>query len=704
MSFRHSLLLTSALAWLGMVPVQASAQAPAAGDDLESLQEKAMKAAVLKVAPCVVQIETSGGTDLIGTGPQGPQIRKGIGPTTGLIVASEGYIISSAFNFANKPQFIVVAVPGRKDRFPAKVVANDETRMLTLLKIEGAGNLPVPAATPRKDIKVGQWSLALGRTWSGPENPPSVSVGIISALDRIWGKAVQTDAKVSPVNYGGPLVDIHGKVQGILVPASPRAQDDTAGVEWYDGGIGFAIPLEDVNAVLPRMIQGQNLRRGLVGITPRQVPGVDVFNAPPVVDTVAPDSAADKAGMKPGDLIIEVDGAPVVRHAQVLHLLGRKYEGDKASLKIRRGKEEINFPNLTLTGAVTAYVHPFLGIVPMRDDPELGVEVRYIYPKSPADTAGIKEGDRILTIGRGKETPKPFQGKEGLAAALNAYQPGMEVTVEVRRKETKDLSTLTLKLGPMPETIPDQLPKDATLKKALAPKKAVDPKAPMPPMPAKKEEKKEAKKPETGFFYRTNAAGDHQYWVYVPENYDPNISHALVVWLHPAGKSTEKDAKAMARNWEDDCFDHHIILVGPKAENDTGWLRNEAGFVLEVIRDMLGTYTIDHQRVVAHGWGAGGQLAYYLGFHARDLVRGVAVTGAVLTGQVADNVANQRLAFFVVAGGKDPLAKAIGEAKGKLADKKMPVIYREIPDMGSQYPTETVLAELVRWIDSLDRL
>ena len=88
--------------------------------------------------------------------------------------------------------------------------------MLTLLKIE-ASNLPVPAATPKKDIKVGQWAVAVGRTWGSVETPPSMSIGIISAIDRIWGKAVQTDAKVSPVNYGGPLVDVSGRVQGVLV-------------------------------------------------------------------------------------------------------------------------------------------------------------------------------------------------------------------------------------------------------------------------------------------------------------------------------------------------------------------------------------------------------------------------------------------------------------------------------------------------------
>src|SRR5262249_3858670 len=85
-----------------LLPV--AAEAPE--DDLDGLQEKALKAAVLKVAPSVVQIETSGGTDLIGSGPGGPQIRKGIGPTTGLVVAPDGFVISSAFNFANKPAAI----------------------------------------------------------------------------------------------------------------------------------------------------------------------------------------------------------------------------------------------------------------------------------------------------------------------------------------------------------------------------------------------------------------------------------------------------------------------------------------------------------------------------------------------------------------------------------------------------------------------
>ena len=325
-----------------------AAPAPAA-DDFDALREAAIKAALQKVAPCTVQIETSGGTDIIGSGPRGPQVRKGIGPTTGLIVAADGYIISSAFNFANKPSAIFVAVPGQKERFVAKVVATDQTRMLTLLKIDATG-LPIPAAAPKKEILVGQTALALGRTLDpNLEHSPSLSVGIVSAVGRIWGKAIQTDAKVSPANYGGPLVDIQGRVQGVLVPASPRSQDETAGIEWYDSGIGFAIPLEDINAVLPRLREGKDLHKGVLGITPK---GGDIFGAVPEIATVAPDSTAARAGIKPGDIIKEIDGVPVVRQAQVMHLLGPKYEGDTISVKLQRGKEEINLSNLKLSGAL----------------------------------------------------------------------------------------------------------------------------------------------------------------------------------------------------------------------------------------------------------------------------------------------------------------------------------------------------------------
>ena len=171
------------------------------------------------VAPSVVRIQTVGGLDRVG------RVLTGTAATTGVVVSADGFVISSAFNFVSRPSSVLVTLfDGR--RFPAKIVANDRARMLTLLKIEADG-LSVPRVAARKDFRVGQWAIAMGRTYESPL--PSLSVGIISALDRIWGRALQTDAKISPANYGGPLVDIRGQVIGVLVPLSQRQAGRTAG-------------------------------------------------------------------------------------------------------------------------------------------------------------------------------------------------------------------------------------------------------------------------------------------------------------------------------------------------------------------------------------------------------------------------------------------------------------------------------------------
>ena len=126
--------------------------------------------------------------------------------------------------------------------------------------------------------------------------------------------------------------------------------------------------------------------------------------------------------------------------------------------------------------------------------------------------------------------------------------------------------------------------------------------------------------------------------------------------------------------------------------------------VAEVARDVMATYTVDKRRVVVHGMGVGGQFAFYLGFHNRDLVRGVAATGAALANQAKEKVPNQPLAFYLHVGGKDPLKDSVVESRTKLIEQKYPVVYREDKDAGHQYLDDKALEELVRWIDSLDRL
>ncbi|MFQ3651466.1 MAG: PDZ domain-containing protein [Gemmataceae bacterium] len=462
---KHCFLLATVLA------LSLNLAAHAHSEDLDDLFEKTTQATLQTISPWVVKIETSGGTELVRTGgpgvgggrpgqPGGTMMRRGTGPTTGVIVHPEGYVISSSFNFANNPTTIRVLLPGTKERKVARVIATDRVRMLTLLKLADlppGTKLPVPVAIPKSEIRVGSNALAIGRTLNAEtDDLPSVAVGIISAVDRIWGRAVQTDAKISPANYGGPLVDLAGRVFGVIVPASPTSEGELAGFEWYDSGIGFAVPLEDILETLPRLMKGTEkdpvtLRQGFLGVTMEG--GDEMFEKRPILGTIQPGSAAEKAGLKPKDVIVSVEGKPVRNFAQMRHKLGRKYEGDEVSLEIEREGKLIPI-KLTLGSGVAAFNPPFLGILPIRDDNEPGVEVRYVYPKSGADLAGIKVGDRITKITPANAPPalppQPVANRGALMDALAANRPNAEVKVEVKRKADGKVQTLTVKLGELP--------------------------------------------------------------------------------------------------------------------------------------------------------------------------------------------------------------------------------------------------------------
>ncbi|HMC09784.1 MAG TPA: trypsin-like peptidase domain-containing protein, partial [Pirellulaceae bacterium] len=274
---------------------------PAYADDpasasLESREEAALKAAVETVAPSVVQIRTIGGFDSV----EGTVFADG--PTTGLIISPDGYIISSAFNFAQQPASILITFASGKQT-PAELVATDHSRMLVLLKANGVTDLPAPMMSPLSEIRPGQWAVAVGRTFRADKT--NVTVGIVSALGRMFGKAIQTDADVSLANYGGPLVDVRGRVLGVIVPMAPQPASEVAGAEWYDSGIGFAIPLVDCLQRLPTLKAGKDLHPGVMGISLKQG---DRYALPAELAATHPLSPAYKAGLKAGDTIVEIDG------------------------------------------------------------------------------------------------------------------------------------------------------------------------------------------------------------------------------------------------------------------------------------------------------------------------------------------------------------------------------------------------------------
>jgi predicted esterase len=344
-----------------------------------------------------------------------------------------------------------------------------------------------------------------------------------------------------------------------------------------------------------------------------------------------------------------------------------------------------------------------LGILPLRDDPAPGVEIRYVYPKSPAETAGLKIGDRIMKITNPVLPPAAplvpiIRGRDQLLQVMEMCRPGQEMKIEVKRKAGGKTETVSVKLVELANDVPDKLPANASAKKALI-------------KPGEKPPAKAAaapKKPDTGTLKRTTPAADHTYWVYVPDDYDANIAYAVVVWLHPVGKGKQNDIEDFINLWSNFCDDNNIILVCPQSDDNVrGWTPGEADFVTQAVRSVASTYTVDMRRIVAHGMSKGGEMSFYLGFHARTLIHGVATVAAHLSGNPREKIANQPLSFFLVVGGKDPQKPAVIETKDTLLRFKYPVSYRE-PALGVEYidgktglPT---LEELVRWIDSLDRI
>lgn len=640
----------------------AFAQLPALAqeDDIDLLESQAFRAAVERVAPSVVQIETIGGLERSG------EELASSGPTTGLVVAEDGYVLSSAFSFVQKPNSILVTLPSGK-RAAAEIAARDNSRMLVLLKVIAEEKLPVPEFIPREDMQVGQWTIAIGRTYQ--LDHPNVSTGVLSALNRVWGKAIQTDAKVSPANYGGPLVDIHGRVLGILVPLSPQQQQgEVAGAEWYDSGIGFAVPLTEILPHLDTLKAGEDLNAGILGVSFK---GKDPFVDAALLGAVQPKSPAREAGLKVGDEIVEADGKPVVRQAQLKHVVGAKYAGDKLKLVVKRGEERIE-AEATLAAKLEPYVHPFLGVLPLRETSETkGVAIRYIYPASPAAEAGMEAGDRITAVS-GEEVADAAALREKFAN----LEAGAKVKIAFSRGDESKEAEVTL--AKLPEEIPGDLP--AAHGETTAPEQA----------------------PVTGAIDIKLPEEPNACLAYVPATYNPRVPHGIVIWLH---KPSGFDKDALIERWKDACEKHDLIVLAPQSADPARWLPTEVEFIRKAYDDLAGRYTIDAQRVVVHGHEAGGAMAFLTAFGHRDVVRGVAAVDAAIPGRASPpaNDPLERLAIFITASEGGRLADRVKQTAEGLREMGYPVTVKEL-GKESRYLNAEEIEELARWVDSLDRL
>jgi hypothetical protein len=294
-------------------------------------------------------------------------------------------------------------------------------------------------------------------------------------------------------------------------------------------------------------------------------------------------------------------------------------------------------------------------------------------------------------------------------AALAAQRPGVEFKLEVVRKDGGKTEDVTVKLGEYTEDIPDEkaVAKEASKKQALEPRKTVAPIQPQPKVNPPAEI-------NIGNMERTNGAGDHKFYVYVPDagdgKYDPQKSYGVLVWLHPPAMGTKEQIIRVKKFWESSfCDKYGWIFIAPVAEDPkTGWVGSDAETIREAVETISKEYTVDPKRVAIHGMDQGGDFAFYMSFHARDVFRQCIAVGAAMGNQVKPTVQAQPLSLFIVVGNKDPLLPQIQETKTKLDKEKYPLTYREIPDMAHQYLTndlaDKTYNELLRWLDCLDRI
>ncbi len=122
-------------------------------------------------------------------------------------------------------------------------------------------------------------------------------------------------------------------------------------------------------------------------------------------------------------------------------------------------------------------------------------------------------------------------------------------------------------------------------------------------------------------------AHEHEFWAYVPEDYNPEFKYGLVVWLHPGGDTMEA---AMLKNWQSLCDERGLILLAPKAAQIAGWIPDEMEFVKDATEMFLEKYSIDKSRVVLHGYGASGGFGYLVAFKHRQLFKGMTTVASPL--------------------------------------------------------------------------
>ena len=334
---------------------------------------------------------------------------------SGFIISSDGYILTNNHMVEGAEKVTVELADGRK--FTVEITGTDPDSDIAVVKID-ADNLPYLEFADSDKLEVGEWVLAIGNPLGFSH---TVTAGIVSAKGRSVGLAtienfIQTDAAINRGNSGGPLLNLEGKVVGM----NTAIYGATGNI-----GIGFAIPVNMAKHAYKQLREGGSVARGYLGIWFRDLDpeyaralDLDKDTKGAVITDVIEDSAADKAGLKRYDIVVEFEGQPVEKSNEFLNRVAMLNPDTKVDLVVLRDGKPKKFtvklgkrpPDAELRGNLPAETIKELGfsVINLTErlaeqlgyEGESGVVVREVVPGSEAEQAGIVPGSLIKEVNR----------------------------------------------------------------------------------------------------------------------------------------------------------------------------------------------------------------------------------------------------------------------------------------------------------------
>lgn len=368
---------------------------------------------------------------------------------SGFIISADGYVLTNNHVIAGADEIVVSLAD--KEEFKATVVGTDDKTDIALLKIHPAGKkkeFPVAVLGDSDALEIGEWVVAIGNPFGFGH---TLTQGIVSAKSRVIGAGpydnfIQTDAAINPGNSGGPLINMRGQVVGINTAIVASGQ-----------GIGFATPINMVKEILPELKDTGEVARGWLGVAIQEVTpemaravGLDKPRGA-MVSTVYPGDPAHKAGIKPGDVILAVNGHDVEDPRALTRMIGGLKPGSMVKLSVFREGKMLEL-QARLEKRVDEKVaradrrekrfegvkDEVLGLVVTDITPEVqkeydlpdnqGILVLDVDTKGPSSRGQIQKMDVIKEVDR-----KEIRSVEQYKAALSAKKKGQSVLLLIQR-------------------------------------------------------------------------------------------------------------------------------------------------------------------------------------------------------------------------------------------------------------------------------